>query len=112
MTKRYALDELTTLTQAAELLGLNLRTAQERARVRNLGKLFGGTIVLTPEDVTALAEVAPTSMYAGLTETQARVVALAESGLSYSQIAKELGVSPGTVAQHLARARQKEARNG
>jgi DNA-binding CsgD family transcriptional regulator len=106
--KRYTLNELTTLAQAAELLGLKFRTAQERARVRNLGKLFGGTIVLTPEDVDALAEV---TSYAGLTETQARVVALAESGLSYSQIAKELGVTPGTVAQHRARARQKEARN-
>lgn len=59
MTDRYTLDELSTLEEAAAQLGLNVRTARHRVRARNLGRMFGTTRILTPEEVQALAVTVP-----------------------------------------------------
>ena len=54
--KRYALDELSTIEQAAELIGITPRVARDRALKRGLGRIYGIVRILTPEDVEALAE--------------------------------------------------------
>lgn len=53
------LSSLVTLDEAAKALGLKLRTAQQRASTRGLGRVFGGVRVLTPDDVRELGRVVP-----------------------------------------------------
>lgn len=54
--QRYTLAELVTVEDAAEQLNIPRRTAQYRAQIRNIGRVFGHTRVLTPADVHELAK--------------------------------------------------------
>lgn len=56
---RYALDELLSVAEAAERIGITPRNAQLRATNRNLGRIIAGARILTPDDLAALAEAEP-----------------------------------------------------